>query len=174
MKRVVFMKSRKTVAKICYTALFAALTCVATIVIRIPSPLGGYINFGDCILLVGAWVLDPIGGFAAGAVGSGLADLFSGYAAYAPATFIIKGVMALAAAFIAKRLPVRFSRIISAVLAEIIMIGGYYVFESFILGYGTGASLINIPYNAIQGVLGVIGGVVIYTAVSKVLRRENM
>lgn len=174
MKRVVVMKPKTTVAKICYTALFAALTCVATIIIRIPSPLGGYINFGDCILLVGAWVLGPVGGFAAGATGSALADLFSGYAAYAPATFIIKGLMALAAAFAVKLIPVRFSRIIGAVIAEIIMVGGYYLFESLVLGYGAGASLVNIPYNAVQGVLGVIGGVLLFTAVAKVFRRENM
>lgn len=174
MKRVVFMNPKTTVAKICYTALFAALTCVATIIIRIPSPLGGYINFGDCILLVGAWVLGPAGGFAAGATGSALADLFSGYAAYAPATFLIKGVMALAAAYAAKLIPVRFSKVIGAIIAEIIMVGGYYIFESFVLGYGAGASLVNIPYNAIQGVLGVIGGVLLFTAVSKVFRHENM
>ncbi len=169
-----FMKSRTTVSKICYTALFAALTCVATIVIRIPSPLGGYINFGDCILLVGAWILGPAGGFAAGATGSALADLFSGYAAYAPATFLIKGIMAVAAAFIAKHMPARFSRITGAVAAEIIMIGGYYAFESFVLGYGAAASLANVPYNAVQGVLGVIGGVLAFTAVVRVFKRENM
>lgn len=168
------MNKRSTTAKICITALFAALTCVATIIIRIPSPLGGYINFGDCILLVGAWVLGPVGGFAAGAVGSGLADLFSGYVAYAPATFIIKGIMALTAALLVKLIPIRFSRIVGAVIAEIIMVGGYYVFEAFVMGYGAEGSLVNIPYNGIQGVLGVIGGVLIYTAVSKVLRRENM
>ena len=168
------MNKKSTTFRICITALFAALTCVATMVIRIPSPLGGYINFGDCILLVGAWILGPVGGFAAGAVGSGLADLFSGYAAYVPGTFVIKGLMALAAAFAVKLIPVRFSRIIGAVTAEIIMVGGYYLFESFVLGYGAGASLVNIPYNAIQGVLGVIGGVLLFTAVAKIFRRENM
>lgn len=168
------MNNKSKTVKICLTALFAALTCVATIVIRIPSPLGGYINFGDCILLLGAWVLGPVGGFAAGAVGSALADLFSGYAAYAPATFIIKGVMALTAAFCTKLLPDKISRISGALIAEIIMVGGYYIFEAFVLGYGAEASLANIPYNGIQGALGVIGGLLLFAAVSKVLRRENM
>lgn len=167
------MKRKFMAAVICRTALFAALTCVATIVIRIPSPLGGYINFGDCILLVGAWVLGPVGGFAAGALGSALADLFSGYAAYAPATFVIKGVMALTAAFLYKRLPEKPSKIIGAVIAEIIMIAGYYVFEAFILGYGAEASLVNIPYNAIQGALGIIGGILLFTAVDRILKRNK-
>lgn len=168
------MKQKSAIVNICNTALFAALTCVATIVIRIPSPLGGYINFGDCILLVGAWVLGPAGGFAAGAAGSALADLFSGYAVYAPASFIIKGVMALAAALAVRLLPVRFSRIAGAVAAEIIMVGGYYIYEAFILGYGTGASLAAVPYNAVQGMLGAIGGVLLFSAVSKVFRHEKM
>lgn len=168
------MNKKSTTLKICITALFAALTCVATMVIRIPSPLGGYINFGDCIILVGAWVLGPVGGFAAGAVGSGLADLFSGYAAYVPGTFIIKGLMGLAAALFVKLVPVRISRIISAVIAEIIMVGGYYVFEAFIMGYGAEGSLVNIPYNAVQGLLGIIGGVLIYTAVNKIMKKNGM
>ena len=29
-------------------AMFAALTCVATMIIHIPSPIGGYFNLGDC------------------------------------------------------------------------------------------------------------------------------
>ena len=168
------MNKKSTTFRICITALFAALTCVATMVIRIPSPLGGYINFGDCILLVGAWILGPVGGFAAGAVGSGLADLFSGYAAYVPGTFVIKGLMALAAALIIKLAPLKISRIISAVVAEIIMIGGYYAFEAFIMGFGAEATLANVPYNCIQGLLGVIGGMLLYAVVSKILRRENL
>ena len=168
------MKRNTTTARICLTALFAALTCVATIVIRIPSPLGGYINFGDCFVILGAWFLGPAWGFAAGAVGSGLADLFSGYAAYVPGTFIIKGLMALAAAMLVKALPVKLSRIISAISAEIIMIIGYYLFEAFIIGYGAEASAVNIPYNAVQGVFGIIGAVLLYAAVSKIIKKTDV
>ena len=32
-------------------ALFAALACVATMVIKIPSPMDGYLNLGDCVVL---------------------------------------------------------------------------------------------------------------------------
>ena len=168
------MNSKSTTLKICLTALFAALTCVATMVIRIPSPLGGYINFGDCILLAGAWILGPVCGVAAGAVGSGIADLFSGYAAYVPGTFVIKGLMALVAAVCVKILPAKVSRFTGALLAEIIMVFGYYVFEAFIIGYGAEASLVNIPYNGIQGVLGIIGGILLFTAINKVMNRGKL
>ena len=34
------------------TALFAALVCVATMFIRVPSPVSGYINLGDGFVLL--------------------------------------------------------------------------------------------------------------------------
>ena len=37
-------------------ALFAALVCVATMIIKIPSPLKGYINLGDCIVMRGGGI----------------------------------------------------------------------------------------------------------------------
>ena len=79
------------------TALLAALACVATLVIRIPSPTGGYMNLGDTIVLLGAYLLGGAYGAAAGAVGPALADLISGYMVYVPATLVIKAVMALIA-----------------------------------------------------------------------------
>ena len=41
------MKIRKMVL----AALMAALTYVATMVVRIPSPMQGYVNLGDCCML---------------------------------------------------------------------------------------------------------------------------
>ena len=83
--------------QIVMAALVAALACVATMIIKIPSPLNGYINLGDCVVLAAGWMLSPIYGFLSAGLGSALADLLSGYATYAPATFIIKGLMAIIA-----------------------------------------------------------------------------
>ena len=80
--------------------MFAALACVATMVIKIPSPLGGYINLGDCIVLLAGWMLSPIYGLLAAGLGSALADILSGYVAYAPMTFVIKALMAVATFYI--------------------------------------------------------------------------
>ncbi len=149
--------------KIVMASLMAALTCVATMIIKIPSPLRGYLNPGDCIVLVAGWMLSPAYGFLAAGLGSALADIFSGYVLYAPATFVIKGLMALIATYGYKLfhrkvagLP---SRIISGILAELTMIGGYFVFEGFL--YGFVPSLVNVPANGIQGVVGLILGVLL-------------
>ena len=54
--------------KLVYAALFAALTCVMTMIVKIPVPAtGGYVNLGDCVVLLAGWVLGPMyGGAAAG------------------------------------------------------------------------------------------------------------
>ena len=149
--------------KIVMAAMLAALVCVATMIVKIPSPLKGYLNLGDCVVLLSGWILSPVYGFLAAGIGSALADLFSGYVTYAPATFIIKGIMALIAYFgfslFQKKMPELPSRIIAGVLAELFMVLGYLLFEGVL--YGFVASLVNIPANAIQGLAGLILGIVL-------------
>ena len=149
--------------KMVTAALLAALTCVATMIIKIPSPLKGYLNLGDCIVLLSGWMLFPTYGFLAAGLGSALADILSSYVIYAPATFIIKGLMALITfysfKFLHKKTGNLPSRIISGLLAEMMMILGYYIFEGFM--YGFIASAVNIPANAIQGIAGLILGVIL-------------
>ena len=149
--------------KIVMAAMLAALACVATMIIKIPSPLKGYLNLGDCIVLVAGWMLSPMYGFLAAGLGSALADLFSGYVTYAPATFVIKGLMALIAFYGYKLLHNKIgnlpSRIITGILAEKMMILGYFAFEGFL--YGFVPSLVNIPANGVQGIAGLIIGVIL-------------
>ncbi|MFR6185812.1 MAG: ECF transporter S component [Lawsonibacter sp.] len=91
----------KKLHRLVLAALFTALTTVMTMVIQVPSPMQGYVNLGDCGVLLSAWVLGPrVGGGAAAGIGSMLADLLSGYAHYAPGTLVIKTCMAVAAALI--------------------------------------------------------------------------
>lgn len=94
----------KKIRKLVLAALLAALVCVATMVVQIPSPMQGYVNLGDCFVLLSGWLLGPWYGFAAGGIGSMLADIFLGYAHYAPGTLVIKGVMALVAALMYEKM----------------------------------------------------------------------
>ena len=155
--------------KIVMAALMAALACVATMIIKIPSPLKGYLNLGDCIVLTAGWMLSPTYGFLAAGLGSALADVFSGYVTYAPATFVIKGVMALVAFYGFKLLHNKLgdlpSRIVSGIVAEIVMILGYFVFEGFL--YGFIPSAVNIPANGVQGIAGLIIGVILMKVFEK-------
>ncbi len=149
--------------KLVTASMLAALCCVATMIIKIPSPLKGYLNLGDCIVLLSGWLLSPAYGFATAGIGSALADLFSGYVVYAPATFIIKGIMALIAHSCFKGMHKGLgntpSRMIGGALAEIVMILGYFVFEGFL--YGFAPSVVNIPANGVQGAAGLIIGLML-------------
>ena len=162
------MNNSKT-KKLVMASLLAALCCVATMIIKIPSPLKGYLNLGDCVVLLSGWLLSPAYGFAAAGIGSALAAVFSGYVTYAPATFIIKGLMALIAYFGFKILQNKIgnlpSRIISGIVAEAIMVLGYFVFEGFL--YGFIPSIVNIPANAVQGVSGIIIGTILIKVFEK-------
>ena len=133
--------------KLILAALFAALSCVATMSIRIPTPgTSGYIHPGDAIVILSGIILGPVWGFLAGGIGSALSDLIGGYFIYVPITFVIKGLVALAAGLlyqkVGKNQKSRYIAVILGGVADIILVaGGYFVCESFIYGAGAAASL---------------------------------
>lgn len=161
----------KNVKKLVLAALFTALTVVATMVIRIPSPMGGYVNLGDTLVLLSAWVLGPVWGMAAGGLGSMLADLL-GYPPYAVATLVIKALMALVAGGIFRAMGRKgralAARLVGALAAEAVMVLGYFAFEGVFLGLGWSAAL-NIPANLVQGAVCLVAGV----ALAQVLERSR-
>lgn len=144
-------------------ALMAALVCVATMIIKIPSPLNGYINLGDCIVLLSGWLLSPAWSFWAAGLGSALADVLSGYVIYGPATFLIKGLMAVVTFYGCKMLKNKCgnlaSKIISCIAAEIVMLVGYFLFAGLL--YGFGPAVVNVPANVVQGIAGIVIGVIL-------------
>ncbi|MBQ8001849.1 MAG: ECF transporter S component [Clostridia bacterium] len=142
--------------------MLAALACVATMVVQIPSPFKGYINLGDCVVLLSGWLLPPFYGFLAAGLGSALADIFAGYIIYAPITFLIKGLMSITAYYSFKKFS---SRVLGGIAAECIMVFGYYAFEGVL--YGFIPALVSLPVNAVQGVAGLILGLLLFNLFSK-------
>ncbi len=153
--------------KIVITALFAALACVATMIIKVPTVgTNGYVNIGDSIVLLCAWLIGGVyGGLAAG-IGPALADLISGYPSYVLGTLVIKflmGVAAYAVFKIVKKFNKIVAYVVSSIVAEIIMVFGYFIYENFLLGYGMAAAA-SIPSNAIQGITCIVIGLVLVVA----------
>lgn len=166
------MKKNTRLMKICLAAVSAALICVATMIIQIPSPLGGYINFGDCFILVAAWILGPVYGFAAGGLGSALADLFTGYLIYVPGTFVIKGLIAVCAALLSRAIgkKSKLSLLVypaGAVVGELVMCVGYYLYYALFLSGSFEGALASMPGNLIQGGAGVVCGVLLVQVLIK-------
>lgn len=161
--------NQKKLQKLAVSALLAAIICVATFVVKIPSPAtNGYFNLGDCFVLLSGWLLGPVYGALAAGLGSALADILSGYAQYALPTFVIKALMAVVAYFIAKaifRKPL-FGKILGGIAAETVMVLGYFGYEAAILGYGLAAAG-SIFSNVMQGIVGIIAGVAVTIAIEK-------
>lgn len=153
----------KTLTKL---AMLIALTTVMTMVIRIPTVgTDGYLNLGDMVVFLGAMLLGRKGGFIVGGLGSGLADLLSGYSHYAPITFIVKGLEGYIAGFIldtdiGKKMP-----ILATIIGGLWMALGYYIAEIFM--YGAKAALASVPGNIGQGLLGAVTAVILYAALKK-------
>jgi len=167
------MNKDNKVQTLIITAMLAALTCIATMIIKVPTiGTNGYVNIGDTMVLTSAWLLgNPFGALAAG-LGSALADLLSGYASYVPGTFVIKFAMAFVGYIIYKiikktSLPAVLAYIISGVVAELIMVFGYFLYESTLLSYGIGAAA-SIPSNMIQGITCLVLGVALILALTRV------
>lgn len=155
------------IRKLVFAALMAALTYVATMVIQIPSPMQGYVNLGDCCVLLSGWLLGPWWGGAAAGVGSMLTDLLNGYAHYAPATFIIKGCMAISAALLANALQHKaIGYVVGGVIAELIMVAGYFGYAALLLGKGIGAAA-SIPGNLVQAAMGLVIGLILFTLLKR-------
>ncbi len=94
-KKIFTKISTKTIA---FTALFTALTYAMTM-IAIPNGVGGFVNFGDSMILICAFVMNPFSAGIAGALGACLADVTLGYSIWAPWTLMIKMVMGIVAGF---------------------------------------------------------------------------
>ncbi|MGI6020681.1 MAG: ECF transporter S component [Lachnospiraceae bacterium] len=145
--------------RLVFAALFAALTFVGTMIIRIPTPgTSGYIHLGDTFVVLSGIILGPVYGALAAGIGSALADLIGGYFLYIPATFIIKALIALGVAliyhkFTPSKLAPTVKCIICGIYSTLFVAIGYFIFEVFI--YGAGA-LASVPANLIQGVSGLI------------------
>ncbi|MDY4975986.1 MAG: energy coupling factor transporter S component ThiW [Clostridia bacterium] len=156
------MKDKK-VKQLVLAAVLAALTCVGTMVIKIPT-LHGYLHPGDGFVLLSGFLLGPWYGAAAAGIGSGLSDLFAGYTIYAPGTLVIKGVTALVAALIyqkKKNLPMA---LLGGVVGELVMAAGYFLYESAVFGEGAAAA---IPGNLVQGAAGVIISLILLPLLKK-------
>ena len=163
------MRNDKT-KKLVMAALFAALACIATYAVKIPTPTKGYFNLGDCIVLLAGYMLGPVyGGLAAG-IGSMLSDAIAGYWVYVPVTFVIKALVAISAVLIFRAMGrSRAGVIVGGFVGETIMVLGYYLFECFMMISSEGgfyaaslAAAVGIPMNILQGVVGIVISSILY------------
>ena len=151
------MKTMKklNVQKLTLCGVMAALVFVMTYFPKIPVPVtGGYVHLGDGAIFLSVLLLGPLG-IPAAAVGSMLSDLIGGYMVYVLPTFLIKGLVALVAWKLCRK-DQPLLALLSFLLAEAVMVLGYFLLEWALYGVASAAAAIG-P-NVVQGIAGVLIG----------------
>jgi uncharacterized membrane protein len=170
------------VIMIALLSLTTALVFLSTSVFQLPiGATGGYFNFGDIMIFITALTFGPeVGGFAGG-VGSGLSDFLGGFGTFAPFTLVIKGAEGLAAGLISRHV-FRGRDIVGWSVGSAIMVGGYFIAESYVIALLFGASDLTgvaaaageIPFNILQVVAGGIVGIPIAWVLRHSLRETPL
>ncbi len=155
------------------SGILIALVFIATKFINIRLPIsinGGLIHLGNVMLFMAAIVFGKKKGAVAGAFGMGLFDVVSGWMAWAPFTFIIRGVMGYMVGSIAwassRKGDSFFWNLLAILLSGVWMIAGYYLTEAILYGNWI-TPMTSIPGNIIQIVSGIIIGLPLVKALKK-------
>ena len=165
---------QQSVKKLITAALFAALVCTATMVIRIPTPgTGGYVHPGDGVVILCGLFLSPGWAFLAAGIASCLADLLGGYFIYVPITFAVKGLVAFLTAWLSLYLSGKIksswpSVVCGGILDILVVATGYLLCETPIYGFAAAAA--SVPANIIQGISGLLIACVLYPLLAKPVR----
>lgn len=154
-------KTNHRLTLLCVSALFAALITVVTAYFpKLPIVTVGYVHLGDSLVCLAAAILPLPYSFLACALGGGLADLICGYAVYAPASFVIKGLTALLFRSVfdregrvkcagGKAAKILSARNVAALIPyAVICVGGYFLYELLI--YDIEAALPGLLMNLLQ------------------------
>lgn len=166
-------QTNKLIKDMIISALLIALVFVSTYFIQIRLPIslnGGLIHLGNTMLFVAAIVFGKKKGAIAGAFGMALFDIVSEWTAWAPFTFVVRGVMGYIIGSIAnargKNGESLTWNIIAIVVGGLWMLLGYYITE--VILYGNWYSPItSIPGNITQLVAGAILGLPLVKALKR-------
>ena len=161
------------------TSMMTAMVMIATTFFKIPNAMG-YIHLGDGFVFLAAIILPKKYACFAGGVGAGLADIYGGYAVWAPWTLVIKIVMVLIVQLffdllnkraangghVAKVAGLPFSELFAYVLAVLWTVSGYYVAQGLIYG-NWAAPLADVPGNVLQATVGAVVAIIVSVALGK-------
>jgi uncharacterized repeat protein (TIGR04002 family) len=129
-------------------ALFAAMTTVIIIFVRVPNPAGqGIIHVGDSVIYLAACILPFPFGLVAAAIGGSTANLIGGPQMYAPVTFVLKALITLPFTAASERILTK-RNALALIPAGIITIGGYFLVTWFFFGRLTAIAWL--PGGAVQ------------------------
>jgi uncharacterized membrane protein len=159
-------KTRKTILRMTYVAIFGALAFILTYFVRIPYPSdAGYLNFGDAVILLISMALGPVEGALVGMLAGSMADLAASSAPFIPWTLAAKGLMGLVSGalflLLKKR---RWLRYLSPFIGGLIEVVVYFFAYWLMFGIGT---TINSLFDLIQACSCALLGAALHFALEK-------
>ena len=158
--------------KIATAAIFAALVAASTLLFVIPIPAtSGYFNLGETLIYVAALLFGPLVGVIAGA-GATIADVLVALQ-YAPGTFTVKAIEGFLVGFLYKKISrktksITLSASIAIVIGGFEMVLGYFLYETLVLGYPFALAAVEVPFNIVQMLVGLIVAVPVMHAILRV------
>ena len=176
------MKNKRayfTTKWITYTAVLTALVVATGFIPPITTP-AGRIYWVDGMVLLAAYLMDPLAAFIAGGIGSLLYDVFASPAMMLP-SLLIHGLQgAVVSALLHYLFPKKFIKwewiwaaVVSLVGAAVV-IAGYFIYRCIV--YGAPTAVTNIPRNVIQEAIGIsIAMIICYaTTFKQQLKKNNL
>ncbi len=148
------MKTRQLVL----TSVLIAMVTVSTYIrIHIPLGTGGLVHLGTLVSFTIALKFGARYGALSGGIGMTLFDLFSEWYVWAPATLVVRLLSGFVVGTIAYSRAGQGARpwrnLLAIMLGGTIIIVGYFLFESLVLGTGW-AAIASVPGNLTQIALG--------------------
>lgn len=159
--------------------MLTALVVATGFIPAIPTP-AGRIYWVDGVVLIAAYLMDPLSAFIAGGIGSLLYDVFMSPSMMLP-SLLIHGLQgAVVSALLHYVFPNRFKKwefikaLIASLAGAIIVVLGYFTYRCITSGVPVGVT--NIPRNIIQEAIGItIAMVICYaTTFKQQLQKNNL
>jgi energy-coupling factor transport system substrate-specific component len=105
-------------------------------------------------------------------VGASIADMLVA-AQFAPGTLVIKGIEGMIVGFLNRWMTVHTAKPnLSATIAVIVggleMVAGYFLYENLVLNYPVAAAIVEIPFNVVQMLVGLVVAVPVASIVLRV------
>ena len=143
------------------TVGFTVLVTVATVIIPIPVPGGGFFNFGDVLIVFIGLYAGSKAGAIAGGIGSAIADLML-FPLFAPITLVVKGLEGFICG-LAHRKSGLFT-FLFPLAGALVLISGYFLGELLMPQFGLTVAVADLPANIVQALVGFFGGRALFEA----------
>lgn len=163
------MEKNRNALKVAVVAVLTAVVVVFTMIVRIPTAKG-YLNLCDVAICFVAFTFGPWSAFIAAGLGTALADLFSGYAQWAPISFVVHGLEGLLVALIVRQkssvtIPYG-TKLFAGLVCMVTVSFGYFALSAIFIS-GASVAAAEIPWNLVQSGVGVVLGLALAAAVKR-------